>query len=74
MLIRKHEAVYGVDGRLDSSFLRNVQDMLWQLAALGEELNGSVELDLNSSTLLSRVSATINLCYHQVCGLDKIPD
>lgn len=48
--------------------------MLWQLAALGEELNDSVELDLNSSTLLSRVSATINLCYHQVCGLDKIPD
>jgi hypothetical protein len=60
------EAVYAVDGRLDSSFLRNVQNMLRQLATLGEELNASVELDLNSLTPLSRVSATINLCYHQV--------
>ncbi|CAH0024899.1 unnamed protein product [Clonostachys rhizophaga] len=65
--------VYGVDGRLDSSFLRNVQNMLRQLATLGEELNGSVELDLNSSTPLSRVSATINLCYHQCIVLATRP-
>ncbi|KAK7224652.1 hypothetical protein V2G26_012655 [Clonostachys chloroleuca] len=38
-----------------------------------EELNGSVELDLNSSTLLSRVSATINLCYHQCIVLATRP-
>ncbi|CAH0052334.1 unnamed protein product [Clonostachys solani] len=65
--------VYGVDGRLDSSFLRNVQNMLRQLATLGEELNASVELDLNSSNPLSRVSATINLCYHQCIVLATRP-
>ncbi|VUC35895.1 unnamed protein product [Clonostachys rosea] len=65
--------VYGVDGRLDSSFLRNIQTMLRQLATLGEELNASVELDLNSSTPLSRVSATINLCYHQCIVLATRP-
>lgn len=58
-------AIYSIDGRLDSSFLKNVQVILRQLAALAVELNAS-ETKLDSPDPISRVSATVNLCYHQV--------
>ena len=59
-------AVYGIDGKLDASFPKNIQTTLRELAALAVELNSSPDLKLDNSAPVSRVSATLNLCYHQV--------
>lgn len=58
--------VYGVDGRLDSSFLKNIQIVLHELAGLGTELNENPELEIQPTKTIGRVPATLNLCYHQV--------
>lgn len=59
-------AVYGVDGKLDPSFLKNVQEVLRDMARLAPQLTAGFEFKLNNSEPASRVSATLNLCYHQV--------
>ncbi|KAH6980711.1 fungal-specific transcription factor domain-containing protein [Ilyonectria sp. MPI-CAGE-AT-0026] len=64
--------IYSIDGRLHSSFLKNVQVILRQLAALAVELNAS-ETSLDSPDPISRVSATVNLCYHQCIVLATRP-
>ncbi|KAG5770177.1 hypothetical protein H9Q72_002842, partial [Fusarium xylarioides] len=57
--------IYGIDGKLDVSFPKNTMTVLRELAALGAELNSAPDLKLDSQSPLSRVSATLNLCYHQ---------
>ncbi|KAF5251001.1 hypothetical protein FANTH_3865 [Fusarium anthophilum] len=57
--------IYGIDGKLDVSFPKNTMAILRELAALGAELNSAPDLKLDSNSPLSRVSATLNLCYHQ---------
>lgn len=63
-------AVYGVDGNLDPSFLRNIQQILRDMARLSSELSGVFEFKFDYSEPISRVSATLNLYYHQVCSTD----
>lgn len=58
-------AVYGIDGRLDASFPKNTLSILTELAPLAAELNSS-DFKLDNQSPVSRVSATLNLCYHQV--------
>ncbi|KAF4458267.1 transcriptional regulatory [Fusarium albosuccineum] len=57
--------VYCIDGKLNSSFLKNIQATVRELAGLATELNASSELKLGGSEPISRISATLNLCYHQ---------
>lgn len=59
-------AVYGVDGKLDPSFLKSVQEVLRDMARLAPQLTAGFEFKFNNSEPASRVSATLNLCYHQV--------
>jgi proline utilization trans-activator len=66
-------AVYGIDGKLDASFPKNIQTTLRELAALAVELNSSPDLKLDNSAPVSRVSATLNLCYHQCIVLATRP-
>ncbi|KAL6884752.1 fungal-specific transcription factor domain-containing protein [Trichoderma evansii] len=65
--------VYGIDGRLDASFPKSTLTILRELAALAVELNSSPGLKLDSQSPVSRVSATLNLCYHQCIVLATRP-
>ncbi|KAF4854220.1 Proline utilization trans-activator [Colletotrichum siamense] len=65
--------VYGVDGKLDPSFLKNVQEVLRDMARLAPQLTAGFEFKLNNSEPASRVSATLNLCYHQCVVLATRP-
>lgn len=58
--------MYGIDGRLDDSFPKNTLTILKELAALAAEWNSYPDLKLDGQGPVSRVSATLNLCYHQV--------
>ncbi|CCT66548.1 related to positive activator of transcription [Fusarium fujikuroi IMI 58289] len=57
--------IYGIDGKFDVSFPKNTMSILRELAALGVKLNSAPDLKLDNQSPLSRVSATLNLCYHQ---------
>lgn len=59
-------AVYGVDGLVNISFLKSMQEILRSLAEVAPELEESFHLHLNQFGTTSRVAATLNLCYHQV--------
>lgn len=59
-------AIYGVDGKVGPSFLKNMQTVLRSMAALVPELERMFEVKLDSSRPISRVAATLNLYYHQV--------
>jgi hypothetical protein len=59
-------AIYGIDGKLDASFPKIVQQRLRELAKLGLELNSSADSRMEKQGPVSRLSATLNLCYHQV--------
>ncbi|KAM6509731.1 hypothetical protein FALCPG4_017379 [Fusarium falciforme] len=65
--------VYATDDRLGSSFLRNTQAILRELAKLGDDLAASPELKPGNSSPVGRVSATLNLCYHQCILLATRP-
>ncbi|EXK27262.1 hypothetical protein FOMG_16085 [Fusarium oxysporum f. sp. melonis 26406] len=65
--------IYGIDGKLDVSFPKNTMAILRELAALGVELNSAPDLKLDNQSPLSRVSATLNLCYHQCIVLATRP-
>ncbi|KAJ4120300.1 hypothetical protein NW760_007440 [Fusarium oxysporum] len=65
--------IYGIDGKLDVSFPKNTMTILRELAALGVELNSAPDLKLDNQSPLSRVSATLNLCYHQCIVLATRP-
>ncbi|EQB55386.1 hypothetical protein CGLO_04700 [Colletotrichum gloeosporioides Cg-14] len=65
--------VYGVDGKLDPSFLKNIQEVLRDMARLAPQLTAGFEFKLNNSEPASRVSATLNLCYHQCVVLATRP-
>ncbi|CVL08360.1 related to positive activator of transcription [Fusarium mangiferae] len=65
--------IYGIDGKLDVSFPKNTMSILRELAALGVELNSAPDLKLDNQSPLSRVSATLNLCYHQCIVLATRP-
>ncbi|KAL2673763.1 hypothetical protein Neosp_012207 [[Neocosmospora] mangrovei] len=66
--------VYATDDRLGSSFLRNTQAILRELAKLGDDLAASSELRPGNSSPVGRVSATLNLCYHQDKTAGGSPD
>ncbi|KAG5665035.1 hypothetical protein KAF25_008769 [Fusarium avenaceum] len=66
------DTVYGIDGRLDASFPKNTLSILTELAPLAAELNSS-DFKLDNQTPVSRVSATLNLCYHQCIVLATRP-
>lgn len=59
-------AVYGANGRVDVLFLKSVQKVLRSMARLAPELEQSFGFDSNSSGSINRVTATLNLWYHQV--------
>lgn len=65
--------IYGPDGRLDSSFTSCVQEVLRRLAHLAPELEKSYTINMSNSQPLSRVSATLNLYYHQCVVLATRP-
>ncbi|RMJ09437.1 hypothetical protein CDV36_010928 [Fusarium kuroshium] len=65
LLAKVLNTVYCVDERLNCSFLRNIQSTVRELAELAAEMNATPELRLSSTEPISRVSATVNLCYHQ---------
>ncbi|RSL48153.1 hypothetical protein CEP53_009653 [Fusarium sp. AF-6] len=65
--------VYATDDRLGSSFLRNTQAIIRELAKLGDDLAASPELKPGNSSPVGRVSATLNLCYHQCILLATRP-
>ncbi|WXC67653.1 hypothetical protein SNK03_013468 [Fusarium graminearum] len=65
--------VYGIDGRLDDSFPKNTLTILKELAALAAEWNSYPDLKLDGQGPVSRVSATLNLCYHQCIVLATRP-
>ncbi|KAL0939637.1 uncharacterized protein CTRU02_206247 [Colletotrichum truncatum] len=73
LLAKVLNTVYGVDGRLDPSFLRNVQEVLRDMARLVPQLTAGFEFKFSSSEPASRVSATLNLCYHQCVVLATRP-
>ncbi|TQN67216.1 Proline utilization trans-activator, partial [Colletotrichum shisoi] len=73
LLAKVLNTVYGVDGRLDPSFLKSVQEVLRDMAALAPQLTAGFEFKLNSSEPASRVAATLNLCYHQCVVLATRP-
>ncbi|KAH6989043.1 fungal-specific transcription factor domain-containing protein [Ilyonectria sp. MPI-CAGE-AT-0026] len=73
LLAKVLNTVYCVDGRLNSSFLKNIQATVRELADLAVELNATPELKLNNSGPVSRLSATLNLCYHQCMVLATRP-
>ncbi|GKT82597.1 hypothetical protein Ct61P_00447 [Colletotrichum tofieldiae] len=66
LLAKVLNTVYGVDGKLDPSFLKSVQEVLRDMARLAPQLTAGFEFKFNNSEPASRVSATLNLCYHQV--------
>lgn len=59
--------VYGKNGELGLSFLENTQEVLRNLAGLASDLEKSFEFRFDHSGPTSRVAATLNLYYHQVC-------
>ncbi|KAI8671948.1 Zn(2)-C6 fungal-type domain-containing protein [Fusarium sp. Ph1] len=65
LLAKVLNTVYCVDEHLNSSFLRNIQATVRELADLATEMNATPELKLSNTDPISRVSATVNLCYHQ---------
>ncbi|RGP63942.1 transcriptional regulatory [Fusarium sporotrichioides] len=65
--------VYGIDGRLDDSFPKNTLTILKELAALASEWSSYPDLKLDGQGPVSRVSATLNLCYHQCIVLATRP-
>ncbi|CAF3543524.1 unnamed protein product [Fusarium graminearum] len=71
--VLNNAAVYGIDGRLDDSFPKNTLTILKELAALAAEWNSYPDLKLDGQGPVSRVSATLNLCYHQCIVLATRP-
>ncbi|UKZ69367.1 uncharacterized protein TrAtP1_010375 [Trichoderma atroviride] len=63
------ENVYGKNGELGLSFLENTQEVLRNLSGLASDLEESFEFRFDHSGPTSRVAATLNLYYHQVCIL-----
>ncbi|OHW94686.1 C6 transcription factor [Colletotrichum incanum] len=73
LLAKVLNTVYGVDGKLDPSFLKSVQEVLRDMARLAPQLTAGFEFKFNNSEPASRVSATLNLCYHQCVVLATRP-
>ncbi|EKJ70473.1 hypothetical protein FPSE_09334 [Fusarium pseudograminearum CS3096] len=71
--VLNNSAVYGIDGKLDDSFPKNTLTILKELAALASEWNSYPDLKLDGQGPVSRVSATLNLCYHQCIVLATRP-
>ncbi|KAF6798770.1 hypothetical protein CSOJ01_12659 [Colletotrichum sojae] len=65
LLAKVLNTVYGVDGKLDPVFLKSVQEVLRDMAGLAPQLTAGFEFKLNNSEPASRLSATLNLLYHQ---------
>ncbi|KAK1673881.1 fungal-specific transcription factor domain-containing protein [Colletotrichum godetiae] len=73
LLAKVLNTVYGMDGKLDPSFLKSVQEVLRDMARLAPQLTAGFEFKFNNSEPASRVSATLNLCYHQCVVLATRP-
>ncbi|ETS84551.1 hypothetical protein PFICI_02576 [Pestalotiopsis fici W106-1] len=73
LLAQVVNSIYGVDGKVGPSFLRNMQGVLRSMAALVPELERAFEIKLDSSRPISRVAATLNLYYHQCIVLATRP-
>ncbi|KAH7052257.1 fungal-specific transcription factor domain-containing protein [Macrophomina phaseolina] len=66
--------VYGVNRRPGVSFLKAVQMVLKSIVNAGSELGEGHELDLDdTSSSISRISASLNLAYHQCIILTLRP-
>jgi hypothetical protein len=67
MLLSYLTEVYGPNGRLSTSFLPSTRNVLRNIAIVGEELSQYYPLSFDGSMKgISRVSAHLNLSYHQV--------
>lgn len=59
--------VYGANGRLDAKFLPSTCKVIREIATVAEKLEEYFPLALEGPAgSISRVSAHLNLCYHQV--------
>ncbi|KAI0383988.1 fungal-specific transcription factor domain-containing protein [Hypomontagnella monticulosa] len=66
-------AVYGQDGKLGVYYLKNTTEALRDMAGLASEFHGMFEFQFDNSGPTSRVSATLNLYYHQCIVLATRP-
>lgn len=57
--------IYNTDGKFDRSMLRHVKDVLQETVNLAPELAARFPFSVDRSESVSRVSATLNLCFHQ---------
>ncbi|RYN16154.1 hypothetical protein AA0113_g12556 [Alternaria arborescens] len=65
--------IYNADGKFNSSVLRHVKDVLQETVKLSPELAVRFPLESDHSGSVSRVSATLNLCFHQCIVLAARP-
>lgn len=59
-------AVYGAERSLEPSFLKKIQEVLRDMARLAPQLTAGFEFNFDNHEPVSRISATLNLNYHQV--------
>ncbi|KAJ0124599.1 hypothetical protein J7T55_005938 [Diaporthe amygdali] len=65
--------VYGADGKLEPSFLKKIQEVLRDMARLAPQLTAGFEFKFDNYEPASRISATLNLSYHQCVVLATRP-
>ncbi|KAF2012747.1 hypothetical protein BU24DRAFT_258052 [Aaosphaeria arxii CBS 175.79] len=57
--------IYSANGRLDRPLIKSIQQVLRELAQLSDQMATKFEFRIGESNPTSRVSATLNLFYHQ---------
>ncbi|TGJ86080.1 hypothetical protein E0Z10_g2710 [Xylaria hypoxylon] len=65
--------VYGSDTQLGPSYLKNTQEVLETMAGLASDLKETFGMQFDHDRPISRVSATLNLYYHQCVVLSTRP-
>jgi hypothetical protein len=63
------EAAYRINGTVDKSFVAGIQDVFSSMVNLAEDLQGEFDLSLQSSSMVSRVAATLHIMFYQVWRL-----
>lgn len=60
--------VYGIDGKLDGSYLDATRSVLRRIASVAEQVNTSFEIQVHEAAAprLSRIAAHLHLQQHQV--------
>ncbi len=60
------EAAYRINGTVDRSFVAGIQDVFLSMVKLAEDLQRDFPISLQSSSMVSRVAATLHIMFYQV--------